>query len=221
MFAGNSICRRCRVSTFNIASSLFVILRQDTFINSPRSSNSNSHSFNSRISRHTSSSSPRRSNSINNRYNRSNRPHFLDLQSRVPRRHRFNLGLGAQCSSSRCRLNPGRRSRAQCLERGTHPWESSLEDRRRREDLKAKREHGVPTRGFDLAETDAYVQWRNYAWDDQTDLYISYLCMNSIWGALMCCVLSFQMIWTHIGEVLQWLRSDDDAPYSLYHCMIT
>lgn len=187
MFAGNSICRRCRVSTFNIASSLFVTRRQDTHrrlspttINLPRSNSSNSHSFNSRISRHTTSSSRHCINSINNRYNRSNRPHFLGLQYRVPRRHRFNLGLGAQRNSSRCRLNPGRRSRAQCLGRGTHPWESSLEDRRPREDLKAKREHGVPTRGFDLAETDAYFQRRNYAWDDETDLYISCLCMNSI-----------------------------------------
>lgn len=182
MFAGNSTCRRCRVSTFIIASSRFVILRQYTHrrlsprtINLPRSSNS--HSSNSRISRHTSSSSRRCINSINNRYNRSNRLHFLDLLSRVPRRNRFNLGLEAQCNSSRCRLNPGRRSRAQCLERGTHPWESSLEGRRQREDLKAKGEHGVPTRGFDLAETDAYLEWRSYAWDDRSDIYIYHVCV--------------------------------------------
>lgn len=50
---------------------------------------------------------------------------------------------------------------------------------------------------------------RNYARDDETDLYIYIMSVCELLGALIS-RLSFRIIWMHISGVLEWLRCNDD-----------
>lgn len=158
---GNLICRRSRLST-STTTSLLRTCHQDsqlslrlTHLPSSIMTDTSLHTSSRRTnSPPINSSRCSHNNSINSHsQHRSNSPCTPDQLFRVRPRRQYNRGPEARCSRlfrSRNHHSLGN-SQTNCLERGIPPWASSLEGHRL-EGHPARREHGVPVRGFDSVE---------------------------------------------------------------------